>query len=148
MITSVKADLAPGKPLEIPRDIHDAMVAHCVREAPLECCGILCGNAPRVSLFYPLRNDMKSETRYNADPRELIAAHIDFRGKGAEILAIYHSHPRWQAVPSQTDLVENHYGPVPRIIVSLLGEPPDVRVWRLDVDSYEELPWSVVEAQS
>ena len=94
MITGVKADLAPGKPLEIPRDIHDAMVAHCVREAPLECCGILCGNAPRVSLFYPLRNDMKSETRYNADPRELIAAHIDFRGKGAEILAIYHSHPR------------------------------------------------------
>ena len=148
MTTSVKADLAPGKPLEIPRDIHDAMVAHCVREAPLECCGLLCGTAPRVSLFYPLRNDMKSETRYNADPQELIAAHIDFRGKGAEILAIYHSHPRWQAVPSQTDLVENHYGPVPRIIVSLLGEPPDVRVWRLDVDSYEELPWTVVDPQS
>ena len=53
--------------------------AHCVREAPLECCGILCGIAPRVSLFYPLRNDMKSETRYNADPHDLIAAHIDFR---------------------------------------------------------------------
>ena len=82
------------------------MVAHCLREAPLECCGILCGIAPRVSLFYSLRNDMKSETRYNADPHELIAAHIDFRRQGAEILAIYHSHPRWQAVPSQTDLVE------------------------------------------
>jgi len=132
-------------PLEIPRDIHDAMVEHCKREAPLECCGLLCGNAPRVSLIYPLRNDTQSETRYNADPQELIKAHIDFRKHGAEILAIYHSHPRWQAVPSQTDLAENHYGPVPRIILSLLDDPPDVRVWRLDVDSYEELSWTVVE---
>lgn len=135
---------APVPALEIPRDIHDAMVAHCVREAPLECCGLLCGTGPRVSLFYPLRNDTQSETRYNADPQELIAAHIDFRQKRAEILAIYHSHPRWQAVPSQTDLAENHYGPVPRIIVSLLGESPEVRIWRLDADSFEELPWKLV----
>jgi proteasome lid subunit RPN8/RPN11 len=123
----------------------DAMVAHCVREAPLECCGILCGVAPRVSLIYPLRNDNQSETRYNADPHDLIAAHIDFRQKGAEILALYHSHPRWQAIPSQTDLAENYYGPVPRIIVSLVGEKPDVRVWRLDADSFEELSWRIVE---
>ena len=138
------AELAHAEPLEIPRHILDAMVSHCVREAPLECCGILCGIAPRVSLFYSLRNDMKSETRYNADPHDLLAAHIDFRRQGAEILAIYHSHPRWQAIPSQTDLVENHYGPVPRIIVSLVGDSPDVRVWRLDADTFHELPWQIV----
>jgi proteasome lid subunit RPN8/RPN11 len=61
------------------------------------------------------------------------------------MLAIYHSHPRWQAVPSQTDLDENHHGPVPRIIVSLLGDSPDIRAWRLEPDSFEELPWTVVE---
>ncbi len=141
------ADLAPAQTLEIPRPILDAMVAHCVREAPLECCGILCGTPPVVSLFYSLRNDMKSETRYNADPHDLIAAHIDFRRQGAEIVAIYHSHPRWQAVPSQTDLIENYYGPVPRIIVSLMGDSPDVRVWRLDTDSFHELPWQIVETE-
>jgi proteasome lid subunit RPN8/RPN11 len=141
----VTAELAHAEPLEIPRHILDAMVSHCVREAPLECCGILCGIAPRVSLFYSLRNDMKSETRYNADPHDLLAAHIDFRRQGAEILAIYHSHPRWQAVPSQTDLDENHYGPVPRIIVSLVSDSPEVRVWRLDTDSFHELPWEIIE---
>jgi hypothetical protein len=26
----------------------------------------------------------------------------------------------------------------------LLVEPPDVRVWRLDPDSYEELAWTTV----
>ena len=44
--------------------------------------------------------------------RDLIEAHIALRERGAEILAIYHSHPRWEAVPSKTDLAENHYGPV------------------------------------
>jgi [CysO sulfur-carrier protein]-S-L-cysteine hydrolase len=129
--------------LTIPADIHDAMVAHCVREAPLECCGILGGVPPVVSSFHPLRNASASETRYDADPRDLIQAVVALRARGAEILAIYHSHPRWAAVPSATDLRENHYGPVPRIIVSLLGPSPEVRVWRLDPESYEELPWQL-----
>jgi proteasome lid subunit RPN8/RPN11 len=139
------AEALEAAPLEIPQELHDAMVEHCERESPLECCGILGGHAPRVTSIHPLRNDLKSETRYNADPRDLIAAHINLRQRGADILAIYHSHPRWQAVPSQTDLSENHYGPVPRIIVSLSGEVPEVRVWRLEVDSFHELPWRIVE---
>ena len=139
-------DRAPA--LEIPRDIFDAMIAHCQRESPLECCGLLCGIAPSVSLLYPLRNQSQSETRYNADPQELIAAHIDFRGWGAEILAIYHSHPRWAAIPSETDLAENHYGPVPRIIVSLLENVPVVRTWRLEPSSFHELPWRVTEPRA
>jgi proteasome lid subunit RPN8/RPN11 len=129
--------------LTIPVDIYNAMVAHCRREAPLECCGILGGTAPLVSSFYPLRNAAASETRYDADPRDLIDAVVSLREQKAEILAIYHSHPRWAAIPSQTDLRENHYDEVPRIIVSLLGQIPEVRVWRLDPDSYVELEWSV-----
>jgi len=140
------ADDRSTSPLEIPRDIHDAMVAHCQRDAPRECCGILGGIARSVSSFHPLRNTSASEVRYDADPRGLIDAVVALRQRGAEILAIYHSHPRWAAIPSRTDLEENHYGPVPRIIVSLLGAVPDVRVWRLDPDSYQELPWRIVES--
>lgn len=135
----------PATVLTIPRAIHDAMVEHCVRDAPLECCGILGGFAPLVSSFHPMRNASASETRYDADPRDLIEAVTSLRTRGAAILAIYHSHPRWAAVPSQTDLRENHYGAVPRIIVSLLGAQPEVRIWRLDPQSYEELPWRLAE---
>jgi [CysO sulfur-carrier protein]-S-L-cysteine hydrolase len=134
--------------LRIPADIHAAMVTHCLREAPLECCGLLGGNARLVTSFHPLRNASASETRYDADPRDLIAAVVELRGRKAEVLAIYHSHPRWAAIPSQTDLRENHYGPVPRIIVSLLGSIPEVRVWRLDPDSFEEIPWRIVPSSS
>ncbi len=138
------AETDPDDPLTIPAAIHDAMVAHCVREAPLECCGLLGGAGGRVDSFHPLRNASASETRYDADPNDLVAAVVALRERASEILAIYHSHPKWAAVPSKTDLRENHYGPVPRIIVSLLGSTPEVRVWRLDSDSYEELPWRVV----
>jgi proteasome lid subunit RPN8/RPN11 len=131
--------------LEIPRDIVDAMVAHSLRESPLECCGILCGVLPRVSLIYPLRNQLQSETGYNAEPEDLIAAQRDYHRRGCEILAIYHSHPRTDALPSRTDLAKNYHGPLPRIIISLEGETPDVRIWRLDPDSYVALTWQIIE---
>lgn len=137
---------SPPPPLTVPAAVLDAMVAHCVREAPLECCGILGGVPPLVSSIHPLRNTEASETRYNADPDELVKAVVWLRGRGAEMVAIYHSHPRSAAVPSKTDLRENHYGEVPRIIVSLLGPVPEVRVWRLDPASFEELPWRLDDA--
>jgi proteasome lid subunit RPN8/RPN11 len=121
------------------------MVAHCLRESPLECCGILGGVAPRVTSLFPLGNAAASETRYDADPRDLINAVVSLRQCGAEMLAIYHSHPRWPAVPSRVDLEENHYGSLPRIIVSLAGESPEVRVWELDRESFRELPWRIVD---
>lgn len=127
--------------LEIPEHLYREMVAHCLREFPLECCGILGGISPQVSSIHPLRNVAASETRYDADPREILDAVRQLRERGAAFLAIYHSHPRAEAFPSRVDLEQNYYGDLPRIIVSLLREPPDVRVWRLDSDSYRELPY-------
>jgi proteasome lid subunit RPN8/RPN11 len=147
-LDETSADSPESIPLEISRHHHDAMVAHCLREAPLECCGILAGVAPRVSLFFPMRNAAPIETRasrYSADPHDLIELDRTLRERELNILAIYHSHPDCAAIPSRVDLRENYYGPVPRIIVSLVDAIPEVRVWRLDPDAYEELPWRVVE---
>lgn len=135
---------ANNDPLQIPNTIFNAMIAHCRRETPLECCGILGGVVPVVSSIHPLRNTDASETRYTADPRDVIEVVRWLRERGGEFLAIYHSHPRWEAVPSRTDLEKNFYGDLPRIIVSLLSDDPEVRVWRLDSDSYEELPWITI----
>jgi proteasome lid subunit RPN8/RPN11 len=133
----------PEPRLLIPAAILDTMTDHCRRQAPLEACGLLGGVDCRVASFFPLSNELQDEARYRADPRELIAAVQALRTRGEEILALYHSHPKTAAVPSKTDLRENYYGDVPRIIVSLAGPEPVVRVWRLDPDAYEELPWSI-----
>ncbi len=144
-MTNADSPAPPELPLlQIPAEIHDAMVDHCLREAPLECCGLLGGVAPLVSSIHPLRNALASTTRYEADSRDLIEAVVTLRQRKAAILAIYHSHPQWAAIPSRTDLETNYYGDVPRIIVSLLGPTPEVRIWRLDPNSFVELPWQIV----
>ncbi len=142
------SDISPDSVnLRILPDIQQAMVDHCLTEKPLECCGILAGRHNYAWEIYKLPNADQSETRYNADPQALIKAVQEMRRNGTEIMAIYHSHPRWQPIPSQTDLKENHYGEVPRIIVGLLKSPPECRVWRfLDEPlRYEELTWTASE---
>ena len=130
--------------LSIPRAIVDEMVAHCSREAPIEACGLLSGRGPIVERIHILTNTARSEVRYDADPRELIEIDRFLRSQASDILAIYHSHPRWSAVPSKTDLRENYHEGTPRIIVSLLTDPADVRVWRYSSASYTELAWEIV----
>lgn len=131
--------------LEIPRAIHDQMIAHCLGDAPFECCGLLAGRPPRATSFHPLRNAAPArEVRYDADPMDLISAIRAIREAQADVVAIYHSHPQTEAVPSTVDLRENHWGAVPRIIVSLAGQTPVVRVWRLEPQAYHEIPWRLV----
>ncbi|ADV62873.1 Mov34/MPN/PAD-1 family protein [Isosphaera pallida ATCC 43644] len=138
--------------LRIPEPIHRKMVEQCRAEAPLEACGILAGplnaneaaEASLVTMIYPLRNAERSPTRFSADTRDLLEAHKAMRARGETIRAIYHSHPRWEPIPSATDLARNAHGAIPWVIVSLLSEPPPVRVWRLSASSYEELFWELV----
>ena len=129
--------------MQISQAQFDEVIAHAQADAPNECCGYMRLGDGTVDEVVRAENLRASPSGYEIDPKALLAANdLDDDGFG---VAIYHSHPRWAAVPSATDLRENHYGAVPRIIVSLLAEPPDVRVWRLEPDSYEELAWLAVE---
>lgn len=129
--------------LVLTRDVFDAMVAHCLREAPNEACGILGGLAPVAADFFPLRNIRDSPTRYEADPKQVVDAAVKLRQGDREILAIYHSHPDAAAVPSQVDLELNYYGTLPRIIVSLRSRPAEVRAWILNDRSFEEILYDI-----
>ena len=123
----------------LPSRIVAEIIAHARREQPAECCGLLAGDPPRVQAIFPLENELRSGTRYQAAPRSLIDAFRSMRAASLELVAIYHSHPSSTAKPSATDLAENHYGPVPHLIVSLLTDPPDIRAYRLGENHYDEL---------
>jgi proteasome lid subunit RPN8/RPN11 len=128
--------------LQIPRRLYDAMVAQAVAELPNECCGLLAGGGGRVTHRYPLTNALASPVRYESDPAALFAAFRDMRRHGTELLAIYHSHPTSDPVPSRTDLERNFYGAeVVHIIISLKGDVPTARAWRLAEASYSEVEW-------
>ncbi len=134
----------PPVRLHIPRSVWANMLDHARRVLPEECCGLLAGHGSQCSRLYELENADHSPVRYSAEPRSLIAAFRDMRERGLELLAIYHSHPTSAAVPSRTDLAENYYGTVPRIIISLAVNPPEVRGYVLHPDRWQEIELVVV----
>ena len=128
--------------LEISAELFNAMIAHARQELPAECCGLLAGHNSRAHQLFPLRNELNSPIAYNADPCDLFAAQRAMRQNGLDLVAIYHSHPTSQALPSRRDLAENYYGQIPRIIISLREREPIVKAFVLFDDRFEEIPWS------
>ena len=55
------------------------------------------------------RGERPVGTPYVIDPRELIRAQREARGRGLEIVGFYHSHPDHPARPSATDLEHAHW---------------------------------------
>lgn len=122
--------------LHLPRPIHDAVIAHARAELPNECCGLLAGtldgDAGRVTRHFPIRNDLASPTEYLTNARDMLDASKAIRAAGTEVLAIYHSHPTSDPVPSRTDRQRNYWGEsVVHVIVGFAGNEPDVRAWWL-----------------
>jgi proteasome lid subunit RPN8/RPN11 len=128
------------------------MVAQARVEYPLECCGFLAGIIAEdgiglVRERYPLVNARASPTEFFSEPDSLFGPHKDMRRRGFEVLAVYHSHPHSAPVPSRKDLEDSaqSYGAtVVNLIISLASEPPLVRGWWLEGDSFSEAPWEVV----
>jgi len=129
--------------LQISRRVYEEMLAQAVAELPNECCGLLAGQGGRVTHRYPLTNVLASPVRYESYP---FAADKDMRQQGTELLAIYHSHPATEPVPSRTDLERNFYGDaVVHLIISLKEGVPTMRAWRLGETSYREAEWTFDE---
>jgi proteasome lid subunit RPN8/RPN11 len=122
------------------------MIAHCRRDWPREACGLLSGSRSIIEHAHPLPNIApRPESCYLADPAALLATHRAIREAGRDILAIYHSHPRSTPDPSRSDLRENHWGGMPRVIVSLRDfTNPDVRAWWLGPNCFQGIPWSLL----
>lgn len=114
------ADPFPAGPLVIPAHIWTQMLDHVLRARPEEACGVLGGRDGRAVRWYPCANvHPQKETRYTADPRDLLRAIRDMDDHGLEQVAIFHSHPATRAYPSETDVAQAHYPECLYLIVSL-----------------------------
>jgi proteasome lid subunit RPN8/RPN11 len=101
------------------------------------------GRVGRVVQVYPLVNAAVSPVEYLSDGRGMLAADKDMRRRGLELLAVYHSHPTSEPVPSRKDLAMNYSPEVVNLIISLATSPPTVRGWWLTEVDYREAEWSV-----
>lgn len=118
--------------VQIEAAIIDAMVEHARLEAPLECCGLLTGQAGRITRLRRMRNLAQSPVRYEMAPGELLRFFKDLRGSALQHLGIYHSHPSSEAYPSATDIAQAFYPDCTWFILSLLAPGvPSVRAFSI-----------------
>ncbi|MBA2637184.1 MAG: M67 family metallopeptidase [Solirubrobacterales bacterium] len=106
----------------------DEVVAHALRDAPDECCGVVAARDGAATSVHATENLAHSPYRFEVEGLVLLRLLEDLERAGEGVQAIYHSHPHSPAYPSQTDV--NFAGGWPGVawlIVSLATGEPDVR---------------------
>jgi proteasome lid subunit RPN8/RPN11 len=105
---------------------------HVRRELPREACGLLIGRIESGDVVavaaVPARNAAPGHALFELDPRALLAADAQAQERSCEIVAIYHSHPDGNAVPSPRDVAECD----PAWAMLIVGAGGETRAWRVD----------------
>lgn len=121
--------------MKISQSLIDEMVAHAREDLPDECCGMVGGADGTATSVYRARNQFASPLRFGVHPEDLFRiTQREMPARGEDLVAIYHSHTKSAAYPSQTDLNEaqNSWPDAIWIIVSLEDEAsPDVKAYWL-----------------
>ncbi len=119
--------------MKISQQLVDEMVAHAREDLPNECCGLIGGRDGAATAVIRVANSAASPLRYEMDPQEQYNALKEIEDGGGELLAIYHSHTKSAAYPSQTDVNQAVMWPEQvYVIVSLQdADAPDVKAYLL-----------------
>jgi proteasome lid subunit RPN8/RPN11 len=131
--------------MQIARSMVDEIVAHARAELPNECCGIIASQDGNAVQVFQAKNFEASPVRYGLDPREQYRIMMEIDGRGWTLGAIYHSHTRSPAYPSQTDVNLAFYPDALYLIVSLQDpERPDLRGFRIVEGKISEAEISII----
>src|SRR5579864_8437282 len=139
----------------LPRVLYEEMLAQAKAELPNECCGMLAGRIepaapgelPRALVLrrFPLINEAASPVEYRSDPRSMFAAVRAMQKEGLDVLAVYHSHPSSEPIPSKKDRAQNYSPNVMDLIISLRNPEPLMRAWWLTAEEHREATLEVAE---
>ena len=118
--------------MKLAQDLYDQILDQARAEAPNECCGMVASRDGEAVKIYPAANAAASPPyAYEIDSGDLYRIQMGIDDAGLDLGAIYHSHPRSEPVPSQTDINLAFYPDALYIIVGLKGSEPDVRAFTI-----------------
>ena len=126
--------------MRIAAELLDEIVAHAREDAPNECCGLIGAVDGRATTVYRARNEFEDPRRYNVHPQDLFRITREIEERGEELGAIYHSHTKSEAYPSQTDINLAANWPDPLYLICSLAEPePAARAFAIRDGAVEEV---------
>jgi proteasome lid subunit RPN8/RPN11 len=118
----------------IPAHVRRALRAHAEEEAPNECCGLIVLRDGRAERYVRGRNRLASPYRYELE----IDPEVWFLEDEGYELAVFHSHPETEPVPSRTDReLAGLWSGKPFLIYGLAHD--SLRAWRVSRDQVDEL---------
>jgi len=117
--------------LRICRTHLDQIVAHARSEHPFEACGLLGGRDGQVESIAVVPNASRSpQSSFEMERQPMVDCIIQFQRSGQEVVAIYHSHPQNEAIPSETDIAQATWPDAIYLIVGFVDpDQPDIRAW-------------------
>ncbi|OGS57684.1 MAG: peptidase [Erythrobacter sp. RIFCSPHIGHO2_12_FULL_63_10] len=132
-------------PVEVTREVVEALLLAAARAHPCEACGVLLGEDDRVTSFAPARNvHPLPQTHFEIDPQALIDAHRAARASrssgGPQVLGYFHSHPRGRAAPSPED-ARMAAGDGAIWAIAAAGE---LTLWRSEASGFSPLSYCLV----
>jgi proteasome lid subunit RPN8/RPN11 len=121
----------------VPAEIREQLVAHAAEEAPNECCGLIVFRGDVAERYVRGRNKLASPYRYELE----VDPDVWFLEDEGYELAVFHSHPATQPIPSKTDQeLSGLWGGRRFLIYGLKFD--DLRAWRITRESVDPLPLS------
>ena len=117
--------------MNMTKDVFKKLIEHAKRDAPIEACGYLASENGIVNTLIPLRNADQSEEHFSFNTTEQFKAVRNMRDSGLTTAAVYHSHPKTPARPSEEDKRLSFDSSVSNVIVSLAGTKPDIKSFRI-----------------
>jgi proteasome lid subunit RPN8/RPN11 len=122
--------------LRIKKSDHEKIISHAKSCLPNECCGLVAGDIENetrtVREVYTLTNADASGTHFTIEVTEQLAAVKDMRIRGIAPIGNFHSHPATPARPSEEDIRLAYDPSASYVIVSLMGEEPVTRSFRIE----------------
>ena len=118
--------------LTIVKPAYAAMVAHAIKDAPIEACGYLGHKDGIIVKHFELENMDGSGVHFTFSPQEQFDTMRAMRSLGLRPGAVYHSHPTTPARPSEEDKKLAIDPGISYVIISLLSGPPAVQAFRIE----------------
>lgn len=136
--------------LRLTRQQVQTIVEQAKVDAPNEICGLIVGQQGVAQHIIPIPNRSRTPlTHFQMDAESLLRAYKMLDTIGGALLAVYHSHPNGEPLPSQTDIRDatRNMPNVIHLIVGMKQRKARFQAWHIhdgQVDKVELLVGNMV----
>jgi proteasome lid subunit RPN8/RPN11 len=128
----------------LPKKFLKRILQYVVDNLPEESCGLLAGSNNQVTMTIFVTNQLHSPVKYYMDPMELFKALETIDEKNLELVGIFHSHPKGQSRPSETDIKEFLYPGTATLICFPDGNEWFIKAFMIENNLYSEIGLKIV----